>query len=730
LVRNAASTSSLIAGAGLTGGGALNSSTDVTFNIGAGTGILVSSDSIAFDTSVLGGYVTGSGTSQRISKWTVTGSVLGDSRISDDGTSISMAGDYHSGVQDGQLLIEGANVGTGQGGPVAFTGGNSTANPGSGGEFIAQAGAGTTSGGYVSIDAGDATVDGTGGAAQLTGGDGIGAGKTGGPVLIASGLGTGGATGADITLESSKDIWLKAAAGGHVYINNPAASFAAKQDMSLLTTAERTYTWPDTSGTLWVDNHSTGLTSVDDPLLTWTPVAGSGGGYKAFAGGGGFSFSISQSGATGLITATTATGSWFFDGGVGAAQILEVNGRIKATKFNHLAITNNTLGSQTLDIALNKTLTISNTLRFVGTDSTVHTFPSTSSSVARIDAAQDFTGLQTFKDGISLGETADTVGILGSVVGNAAGVKSIQLKPTVALTSGTDRWTHTMEDSAGNVRLSIASNGAVSLFSEGATNAGLVSVVGTADAAMTYGIFFSPTWGATAGAVIAGYSAAVTGAIFSPKDAASTTATTLLGSVTYNETVNTTRSHTNIIGSLIRGAGSWTGTTASTTTGLYGFYVQSTNTVKNQTITGIWGGYISDAQGTAATGTGTTTSSYGLEIAQQTRGATNNIGLMLDSGTAGYKCLALGSTSNWLAWETATTFSLNTTTVLLKCDTDVASGKKLTYNSSQQLLWGTGSPETVVTATVGSMFLRTDGGASTTLYIKESGTGNTGWIAK
>jgi hypothetical protein len=43
---------------------------------------------------------------------------------------------------------------------------------------------------------------------------------------------------------------------------------------------------------------------------------------------------------------------------------------------------------------------------------------------------------------------------------------------------------------------------------------------------------------------------------------------------------------------------------------------------------------------------------------------------------------------------------------------------------------GTGSPEGSVTATVGSQFMRTDGGANTTLYVKESGTGNTGWVAK
>jgi len=43
---------------------------------------------------------------------------------------------------------------------------------------------------------------------------------------------------------------------------------------------------------------------------------------------------------------------------------------------------------------------------------------------------------------------------------------------------------------------------------------------------------------------------------------------------------------------------------------------------------------------------------------------------------------------------------------------------------------GSGTPEAFVTAPVGSIYTRTDGGASTTLYVKESGTGNTGWVAK
>lgn len=43
---------------------------------------------------------------------------------------------------------------------------------------------------------------------------------------------------------------------------------------------------------------------------------------------------------------------------------------------------------------------------------------------------------------------------------------------------------------------------------------------------------------------------------------------------------------------------------------------------------------------------------------------------------------------------------------------------------------GNGSPEGVVTAIVGSFYLRKDGGAGTTFYVKESGAGNTGWVAK
>jgi hypothetical protein len=41
---------------------------------------------------------------------------------------------------------------------------------------------------------------------------------------------------------------------------------------------------------------------------------------------------------------------------------------------------------------------------------------------------------------------------------------------------------------------------------------------------------------------------------------------------------------------------------------------------------------------------------------------------------------------------------------------------------------GTGTPEGAVTANVGSIFLRTDN--ANAFYVKQTGTGNTGWVLK
>jgi len=50
--------------------------------------------------------------------------------------------------------------------------------------------------------------------------------------------------------------------------------------------------------------------------------------------------------------------------------------------------------------------------------------------------------------------------------------------------------------------------------------------------------------------------------------------------------------------------------------------------------------------------------------------------------------------------------------------------------SSLYQRFGAGSPESSVTAPVGAVYHRTDGGTGTSFYVKESGSGNTGWVAK
>jgi hypothetical protein len=59
-----------------------------------------------------------------------------------------------------------------------------------------------------------------------------------------------------------------------------------------------------------------------------------------------------------------------------------------------------------------------------------------------------------------------------------------------------------------------------------------------------------------------------------------------------------------------------------------------------------------------------------------------------------------------------------------------ASQLSLGNQSTTSIFVGSGSPEAVITATVGSLYMRTNGGAGTSLYVKETGSGNTGWVGK
>lgn len=116
--------------------------------------------------------------------------------------------------------------------------------------------------------------------------------------------------------------------------------------------------------------------------------------------GSGNSFSING------VAATANTGTGAIARAAGPTFTTPTLGVAAATTLNKLTITTPATGS-TLTIVDGKTLTVNNSIQLSGTDTTTMTFPSTSATIARTDAAQTFTGAQTFS-GVVI-QTAQTI---------------------------------------------------------------------------------------------------------------------------------------------------------------------------------------------------------------------------------------------------------------------------------------------------------------------------------
>lgn len=146
---------------------------------------------------------------------------------------------------------------------------------------------------------------------------------------------------------------------------------------------------------------------------------------------------------TGVITSSgniTSTGA---QTGLGSTFVMSQSptlaspalGVATATTINGLTITTNVGG--VLTITSGKTLSASNTLTLAGTDSTVMTFPSTSATIARTDAANTFTGIQTMTSpvintGLELGNASDTT--LTRVSAGVIAVEGVTV-PTISSTN-------------------------------------------------------------------------------------------------------------------------------------------------------------------------------------------------------------------------------------------------------------------------------------------------------
>lgn len=133
--------------------------------------------------------------------------------------------------------------------------------------------------------------------------------------------------------------------------------------------------------------------------------------------------------ARGGTGTTTSTGTGNVVLSSAPTLVAPVLGDATATTVNKVTITA-PASAATLTIANNKTVVVNNSLTLAGTDSTTITFPSTSATVARTDAAQTFTGNQT---------------INGAVIGN---VQSLSGAGAVDVTSFATAFTSTATGNA------------------------------------------------------------------------------------------------------------------------------------------------------------------------------------------------------------------------------------------------------------------------------------------
>ena len=156
-----------------------------------------------------------------------------------------------------------------------------------------------------------------------------------------------------------------------------------------------TITAPASGSTLTIADGKT-LTASNTLIFTGTDsssVAFGTGGTVAYTANNLSVFAATTSAQlAGVISDETGSGALVF--ATSPTLTTPTLGVAAATSINKVAITAPATGS-TLTIADGKTLTANATLTLAGTDGTTMTFPGTSATIARTDAANSFTGNQT-----------------------------------------------------------------------------------------------------------------------------------------------------------------------------------------------------------------------------------------------------------------------------------------------------------------------------------------------
>jgi hypothetical protein len=168
------------------------------------------------------------------------------------------------------------------------------------------------------------------------------------------------------------------------------------------------------------------------PTLT-TPAIGAAAGTSLSLSGLTASSAVATDASKNLVSvANTGTGSNVL--ATAPTLVTPTLGVATATSINKVTVTAPATGS-TLTIADGKTATVSNTLTLAGTDATTMTFPSTSATIARTDAANTFTGHQTLEGVTSTGATG--TGNLVFSTSPTLTTPALGTPSAIVLTSGT-----------------------------------------------------------------------------------------------------------------------------------------------------------------------------------------------------------------------------------------------------------------------------------------------------
>lgn len=151
-------------------------------------------------------------------------------------------------------------------------------------------------------------------------------------------------------------------------------------------------------------------------------------------------------------------------------------GVASATSINKVILTAPATAC-TLTIANGKTLTANHSLTLAGTDSTTMTFPGTSATIARTDAAQTFTGVQDFDGRIdaNAGLTVAGADFASRGITDSATAKALTLSGSGAnsITIANSATNPTIGTSAGDLQIN-GSSGKVAQFTSAATPANYV----------------------------------------------------------------------------------------------------------------------------------------------------------------------------------------------------------------------------------------------------------------